>query len=241
VHKIQARRGLDLCDDLGVSRNGKYLGIVAINDLLAAITKKSLQLAKGANPLSGLPGNTFIQRLLTQLIGQKASFAVCYIDIDDFKPYNDSYSFEKGDSVIKTLGELIVESVGGNGDDRLPFVGDIGGDDFIVVTRPHLATKNCQRVIDEFKKLLILFHGPHDHERGYYVALDRHGVERNIPLMALSIGIVSTEECALDSYGELAALISGVKSAAKKQQGSTIVFNRRGTAKAEALALGKAA
>lgn len=241
VHRIQTRRDFDLCDDLGVSKNGKYLGTVAINDLLAAITQKSLQLAKGANPLSGLPGNAFIQRLLSQLIAQKASFAVCYIDIDDFKPYNDSYSFEKGDSVIKTLGELIVESVGGNGDDRLPFVGHIGGDDFIVVTRPHLAKIDCQRVIDEFTKLLILFHGPYEYELGYYVAMDRQGVERRMPLMALSIGIVSTEECALDSYGELATLVSGVKHAAKKQQGSAIVINRRGTAKAESLTQGKAA
>ena len=235
VQRIQTRRGLDLSDDLGVSRNGRYLGTVAINDLLTTITQKSLQLAKGANPLSGLPGNAFIQRMLTLLIAHKSSFAVCYIDIDDFKPYNDSYSFEKGDSVIKTLGELIVESVGSNGgsDDRLPFVGHIGGDDFIVVSRPHLAQKICQRIISEFEKLLILFHGPQEYGLGYYVAKDRQGVERHIPLMSLSIGIVSSDNCPMASYGELATQIAGVKRAAKAQPGSAIVLNRRGTTMAE--------
>jgi EAL domain-containing protein (putative c-di-GMP-specific phosphodiesterase class I)/GGDEF domain-containing protein len=242
VQRIQTRRGIDLGDDLGVTKNGKYLGTVAINDLLAAITQKSLQLAKGANPLSGLPGNAFIERTLTQLISQKVGFAACYIDIDDFKPYNDCYSFEKGDSVIKTLGELIVECVGNKGDDRLPFVGHIGGDDFIAVTRPHLAQAVCRQIIDEFEKLLILFHGPSAYDLGYYKARDRQGAERQLSLMSLSIGIVSTDDCAVDSYGELATLVSGVKRAAKARHGSAIVLNRRGAAKKdETLALGMAA
>lgn len=241
VLRIQQRRAVDLCDDLGVSRNGKYLGTVAIIDLLAIITRKNMQLAKGANPLTGLPGNAFIRRTLTLLIEQKVSFAACYIDIDHFKPYNDRYSFEKGDSVLQTLGELIVDSVGGNGDDRLPFVGHVGGDDFIVVTRPHLAEKICRRIIGEFEKLLILFYGPREYDRGFYAARDRQGMERQMPLMSLSIGIVSTDQCQVDSYGELATLVSGVKHAAKEQQGSAIVYNRRGAAKAETLALGKAA
>ena len=218
------------------------MGTVAINDLLSAITQKSLQLAKGANPLSGLPGNAFIERTLTLLISQKVNFAVCYIDIDEFKPYNDCYSFEKGDSVIKMLGELIVENLGKHGDDRLSFVGHIGGDDFILVTRPHLAQDICQRIIDEFKKLLIFFHGPTAYDHGYYRGKDRQGVERQLSLMSLSIGIVTTDECSVDSYGELASLISGVKRAAKAQQGSAIVLNRRGTAKnIEIAALSEAA
>ncbi len=227
VQRIQSRRGLDLCDDLGVSRNGKYLGTVAIIDLLAAITQKNLQLAKGANPLSGLPGNDFIQRTLTALIQQKVSFAACYIDIDNFKPYNDNYSFDKGDTVIKTLGELIVDIVGSHGDDRLPFVGHIGGDDFIVVTRPHVAKKICQRIISEFTDLLIHLHGPQDYDAGYYSARDRQGAERHIPLLSLSIGIVNTEECRVDSYGALAFLVSGVKKTAKEEPGSAIAYNRR--------------
>ncbi len=241
VRKIQTRRSLDLGNDLGVCKNGKYLGTVAINDLLSAITQKNLQLAKGANPLSGLPGNSFIQRALTLLIAEKVSFAVCYVDIDHFKPYNDHYSFEKGDTVIKTLGDLIVDSAGGGEEARLPFVGHVGGDDFIVVTHPHLAEQTCRQIIAEFEKLLIFFHGPREHKLGYYPAKDRQGVECHMPLMSLSIGIVNTERCLVDSYGELALLLSGVKHAAKEQPGSAIVSNRRQTAELAPPALSRAA
>ena len=96
VRLIQGRRGVSLYDDLCVSNHGKYIGTVAIAALLDAITQKSIQLAKGASPLTGLPGNEFIQRTVARLIEQRVTFDVCYIDIDDFKPYNDYYGFEKG-------------------------------------------------------------------------------------------------------------------------------------------------
>ena len=230
VRRVRARRGRSLYDDICVAQNGRYLGTVAITALLDAITQKSIQLAKGANPLSGLPGNEFIQRTITGLIGQKVDFDVCYIDVDDFKPYNDYYGFDKGDQVIKRLGELIVDIVQPNESDRLRFVGHIGGDDFIVVTRPQASMAICQRIVSVFTELLPEFHGLPELEQGYYLATDRQGQLRRFSLLSLSIGIVGTEECALQSYGELAFLASGVKRAAKQEKGCSIVRNRRDSA-----------
>ena len=227
VRKIKNRRGRHLYDDICVTRNGKYLGTVAINALLEAITQKSLRLAKGANPLSGLPGNEFIQRTVATLLQRKVHFDVCYIDIDDFKPYNDYYGFEKGDLVIKRLGQAIVDLVQPGGDDRFRFVGHIGGDDFIVITRPYASQQICRQIIEELQKLLPEFHGEQEVHDGHYYARDRQGEQRRFALLSLSIGIVSTEECPVNSYAELAFLASGVKRAAKKEKGSAIVRNRR--------------
>ena len=217
-----------------MNKNGKYQGSVAIHNLLDAITQKSIQLAKGASPLTGLPGNEFIQRTVVSLIEQRVTFDVCYVDIDDFKPYNDYYGFEKGDMVIKGIANLIVDVVkpGGN-NDQFRFVGHIGGDDFIVITRPHASLSLCQQIIDGLKLLLPEFHGEQEFANGYYHATDRQGQLRCISLLSLSIGIVSTEDCAVSSYGELAFLASGVKRAAKKQTGSAIVSNRRSAAQSQ--------
>ena len=233
VRLIQGRRGVSLYDDLCVSKNGKYQGSVAIHNLLDAITQKSIQLAKGASPLTGLPGNEFIQRTVNSLIEQRVTFDVCYVDIDDFKPYNDYYGFEKGDMVIKGIARLIMDVVqpGGHGD-QFRFVGHIGGDDFIVISRPHASLSLCQQIIDGLQKLLPQFHGEKEFANGCYQATDRQGQLRCISLLSLSIGIVSTEDCAVSSYGELAFLASGVKRAAKQQKGSAIVSNRRNTARA---------
>lgn len=232
VRRIRARRGKHLYDDVCVAKNGRYMGTVAISSLLDTITQKSIQLARGANPLSGLPGNEFIQRTITKLIAQKVNFDVCYIDIDYFKPYNDYYGFERGDVVIKRLGQIIVDMVQPDGNDRFRFVGHIGGDDFIVITRPHASMQACQRIIDGFSALLPEFHGMAESEAGHYVAADRQGELRHFSLLSLSIGIVSTELCMVESYGELAYLASGVKKAAKQQNGSSIVLNRRKVSRA---------
>jgi diguanylate cyclase (GGDEF)-like protein len=228
VRLIQGRRGVSLYDDLCVSRNGKYQGTVAIHALLDAITQKSIQLAKGASPLTGLPGNEFIQRTVTSLIEQRAAFDVCYVDIDDFKPYNDYYGFEKGDMVIKGIARLIVDVIQPGGhDDQFRFVGHIGGDDFIVISRPHSSQLLCQQIIDGLNLLLPEFHGEKEFLNKCYQATDRQGQLRCFSLLSLSIGIVSTEDYAVSSYGELAFLASGVKRAAKKEKGSAIVRNRR--------------
>lgn len=228
VGLIQGRRGVSLYDDLCVSQNGKYLGSVAIHALLEAITQKSIQLAKGASPLTGLPGNEFIQRTVARLIEQRVTFDVCYLDIDDFKPYNDYYGFEKGDLVIKRIAKLIVDVVQpGGSDDRFRFVGHIGGDDFIVISRPHSSFQLCQQIIDGLHPLLPEFHGEREFLNGCYSATDRQGQLRCFSLLSLSIGIVSTEECTVSSYAELAFLASGVKRAAKQKKGSAIVSNRR--------------
>ncbi len=83
VTLIQSRRKEFLYDDLCISKNGKYLGTVTIQALLQTITQKSIELAKGASPLTGLPGNEFIQRMVSRLLEQRISFDVCYLDIDD--------------------------------------------------------------------------------------------------------------------------------------------------------------
>ncbi|KAF0188817.1 MAG: diguanylate [Desulfobulbaceae bacterium] len=234
VRLIQGRRGVALYDDLCVSRNGKYQGSVAIHDLLDAITQKSIQLARGASPLTGLPGNEFIQRTVVSLIEQRVTFDVCYVDIDDFKPYNDYYGFEKGDKVIKEIAKLITDVVLPAGQvDPFRFVGHIGGDDFIVISRPHLSAQLCQQIIDGLQRLLPEFHGEQEFVNGCYSATDRQGQLRSFSLLSLSIGIVSTEDCTVSSYGELAFLATGVKRAAKKEKGSAIVSNRRSVAQSK--------
>ncbi|MFA6499289.1 MAG: bifunctional diguanylate cyclase/phosphodiesterase [Desulfurivibrionaceae bacterium] len=233
VSRIKARRGRHLYDDICVAKNGKYIGTVAINALLEAITQKSIQLAKGANPLSGLPGNEFIQRTVATFLHRKVNFDVCYIDIDDFKPYNDYYGFEKGDMVIRRIGQLIVDIVQPGVSDHFRFVGHIGGDDFIVITRPHASQQICRQIIDGLDGLLSEFHGGEAFKDGHYYARDRQGEQRQFALLSLSIGIVSTEECPVNSYAELAFLASGVKRAAKQEKGSSIVRNRRGDVRSQ--------
>src|SRR3989338_6736891 len=61
-----------------------------------------------ANPLTRLPGNISILNELSRRLENKTLFAVCYLDLDKFKAYNDKYGFEHGDEVIRETARIII-------------------------------------------------------------------------------------------------------------------------------------
>jgi len=213
-------------DNICVVRQGRYAGVLDVNLFVGAITAINLVLAKGANPLTGLPGNEGIQREITSRLAAGQPFDIAYVDLDNFKPFNDNYGFQKGDQVIKSLGELCEQLVqAAPGSQR--FAGHIGGDDFILISEPGSGKECAQRLILEFETQLPIFHGQKDMAAGWYYAVNRKGEQEQFPLLALSIGIITTADCRVESYPQLASLATEVKKAAKGQPGSSIIVNRR--------------
>ena len=226
AQQVSSRKAEIINDDIYVTKNGKYLGGVSVSRLLDAMTDKSIALAKGANPLSGLPGNEFIQRELIKRLSQNIHFDVCYLDIDHFKPYNDYYGFERGDYIIKTVADIIHDALAAYYD-SFNFAGHIGGDDFLVITYPKISIALCQKIIADFEERLPEFHGMEDYKRGNYTSKNRKSETEIFNLLSLSIGIVSTEVYKIDSYAHLASIATEIKRAAKMQAGSSIVRDRR--------------
>src|SRR6266542_438721 len=140
----------------------------------------------GANPSTRLPGNIAIEQTLRRRIEQNVPFAVCYADLDNFKAYNDTYSFLKGDAIIQQTAHVLLEAVeqAGNPDD---FVGHIGGDDFVVITSPANAERIASAAIEQFDLLSPLFYDPATRKRGYIDAKDRQGRPTRYPFVSLSI------------------------------------------------------
>lgn len=61
------------------------------------------------NPLTKLPGNTSIQKAIEKTLGKP--MAVCYIDVNHFKPYNDTFGFARGDEVLRMLARIMSNAV----------------------------------------------------------------------------------------------------------------------------------
>jgi diguanylate cyclase (GGDEF)-like protein len=177
----------------------------------------------GANPSTRLPGNIAIERALRQRIDQSAPFAVCYADIDNFKAYNDTYSFLKGDAVIQQTAHVLLDAVERHGN-RDDFVGHIGGDDFVVITTPDRAEAFCAHAIASFDRLAPLFYDAETRRRGFIDALDRQGRPARYPFVSLSIGIVSTARHAIQHVAEVAQRSVEPKRRAKELPGSQYVF-----------------
>jgi DNA-binding response OmpR family regulator len=173
----------------------------------------------GANPSTRLPGNIAIERAISQRIAQGQQFAVCYGDLDNFKAYNDSYGFLKGDAVILRTAQLLLEAVRahGNADD---FVGHIGGDDFVVITTPDRAHLICDGAIAQFDETAPLFYDAPTRAAGYISGVDRQGRAMQFPLVGISFAVVSSAWRPFSHPGEVAQRAAETKKRAKQLSGS---------------------
>jgi diguanylate cyclase (GGDEF)-like protein len=227
AQSIQAHATDIRVDNICVTKGGMYHGIVDVNRFISAITDINLVLAKGANPLTGLPGNESIQREINERLSHKKDFDIAYIDIDNFKPFNDYYGFQRGDVVIKTIGDIISSVAQSAGAGLSCFCGHIGGDDYIVITGPHHAEYISTQIVAALEEHLPQFHGEKDFTAGSYSAVNRKGEQETFGLLSISIGIVNTRLTPVNSYAQLASVSTEVKKAAKKLPGSSVVINRR--------------
>jgi GGDEF domain-containing protein len=179
-----------------------------------------------ASPLTGLPGNRAIEETIAARIAADSRFAVCYVDLDDFKAYNDRYGFFAGSEVIKMTTEVILEAIEnyGTSDD---FTGHIGGDDFLVVTEMERAPLISQEIIRLFDLRIPEQYEPEDRERGCIISTDRKGQINSFPIMTISIAIVHNTYRKLDHPGKVAQIAAELKKYAKSIDGSNLVFDRR--------------
>lgn len=178
------------------------------------------------SPLTGLPGNLQIQVELKKKLLKKEEFAILYFDLDNFKEYNDTYGFLKGDEVIKFTAKTILK-VMHHYKLEDSFVGHIGGDDFVGIISDVDFDKLCQDIIARFDTNIKEYFNEEDIERGYLEVANRKGIIEQFPITAISIGVVKVSPGEYKNPLEIGEVGAQVKHLAKTQTGSAYVINRR--------------
>ena len=179
------------------------------------------------SPLTGLPGNVQIQTELKKRLLRKETFQVLYLDLDNFKAYNDVYGFLKGDEIIKFTAKTIVKNLHAL-DNSDVFIGHIGGDDFVAIVDEHVDHDEiCQNIIAEFDKEILKYFNDIDIERGYIEVLNRKGIAEDFPLTSISIGVVVADKKRFANILEIGEVGAQVKHLAKTMMGSSYVIDRR--------------
>jgi diguanylate cyclase (GGDEF)-like protein len=181
------------------------------------------------NPLTRLPGSPSIEEEVRKRIELQYPFAFAYIDIDQFKAFNDVYGYQAGDQVIRDLAQQIV-SLGWMPEPRMSFPGHIGGDDFVLLGDANHLRQVLPRIASAFDQRRDDYYSQADRERGYLISKDRRGAEQQSPLMTLSIAVVTTENRLLPHYGRVVRLASEVKRYLKCQDHggiSLVLWDRR--------------
>lgn len=178
------------------------------------------------SPITELPGNKSIEEALVGRIESGQLFAFLYIDLDDFKAYNDYYGFHKGSEVISMTGEILAEVLEANGR-QADFVGHVGGDDFIIMTSIDDAESVAKEIIRLFDERIPAYYLEEDLEKGYIVSTDRRGYVMKFPVMTISISVVHNQYRELSDPAEVGRLAAELKKYAKDLEGSVYIFDRR--------------
>jgi diguanylate cyclase (GGDEF)-like protein len=198
------------------------------SDLVARITINLIRARqkRDVSPLTGLPGSISIEAETKKRISKNLLFATSYIDMDNFKPFNDIYGFPTGDRAIRLLSSIIDDAVkkAGNFDD---FIGHGGGDDFVVITSPERAGTIAESIISDFDEQVGSLYREEDLRRGYSIFVDRLGRDNYIPIMTLSIGIVSNYRRRITTHWEVGEIAKETLNYAKSIPGSTYFIDRR--------------
>lgn len=178
------------------------------------------------HPSTRLPGTTEIEREIRRRLESNQEFAVCYADLDHFKEFNDRYSYYEGDRVIYILSRVLHDVVKGLLGPR-GFVGHIGGDDFIFIIPAGDISPVCSEILEVFDALIPLQYNDQDRRAGYFFGKDRRGQLHRVPLMTLSIGIVTNRHRRFAHPAQVSELATEMKSYAKTLPGSVFVVDRR--------------
>lgn len=200
-------------------------------ELMARI-KRMLQRKKvdmGHNPLTGLPGNLAIEEETRRRLGKKSNFAYAYIDLDNFKAYNDVYGIKQGDKVICLFAEILLEAVktyGNQGD----FIGHVGGDDFITITTIDKAQKVFEYIAKRFDERIHAYYSQEDLKAGGITTKDRQGNLKKFSFVSASIVYVTDHNPEANQYPVLVQMFTEMKAYVKhhiERKGGSYVFKDR--------------
>lgn len=215
LEKFSGRFGYD---SVVVTQNDSYLGIVTVKDLLETAITIQVSRAVEANPLTKLPGNTAIENVINSCINSNKKFGFIYLDLDNFKAYNDAYGFTNGDLMIKTTADCIEESCL-----KEEFMGHIGGDDFVIITDYWEIEQLCQCIINKFQEKINMLYTQDDLDNGYILSKNRNGIEEKYPMATLSIAVVTNEFKNYQTINEFSKVLAEVKKKCKQKKGNAII------------------
>jgi len=181
----------------------------------------------GLSPLTGSPGHVHVKSEIKRRIDWQETFALCAVTLDHFRAYNEVYGFEFGDRAIQQLDEILTR-VKREVKPKGFYLGHMGADNFIVLLSPDDVERYCREVIVGFERLRSDLFRQSDLQRGYIVTADRTGRMRRFSLMAISIGVITSEHQSFRSGQEALDAVRWALHQAKVRGGGNCYLRRDG-------------
>lgn len=184
--------------------------------------KKNMRL----HPITSLPDHFFIQQEIERRLEDGGKIAGIYVDLENFRRFNQRYGYARGDKVLKFLAMLLFEKTTNFGN-SVDFVGHLGSDDFIVLTTPERYRQICGEVIKSFDRLVLQYYDKEDREAGQIKIPMRNGVEMQFPIMTITMSVVTNERRDLSHFVQINDIANELKHYAATFKHSEMVVDRR--------------
>jgi diguanylate cyclase (GGDEF)-like protein len=190
----------------------------------ASMLHLATRIAREAHPLTRLPAEPVIRaRIIERLRGEP--FAIAYVDINNFKTFNESRGFDVGDEVLKMLAGALVDLAE---EDRTgTFEGHTGADDFVVLLPPEAIDRFGSKLHATFEERMKRFYSRKELEEGGLEIVNRRAEIEKVPLLSLTIAVATTERPGLDDVRKIAHVATELTRAAKMQPGTRMFVERR--------------
>lgn len=225
---------LVLTNDEEYIKNQNVLDFPILNYISKSIKKENFKVRmeyvleiidynQNINDISHLPNSDIIDRRILEEMDRGSKFAFVYIDLDNFKEYNDYYGLYGGNEVLLFLSNTLQDVISeiGTLDD---FIGHVGGDDFIIILND---CKNVEKigneVIRRFDEGIIQYYDSEDLANGYIEVMDRSGVVEKIGIMSISIVSIDYNDFNQLSFDDIYRKIMKIKKEAKCVEGSFLL------------------
>ncbi|MFN7972469.1 MAG: response regulator [Acidobacteriota bacterium] len=188
------------------------------------MTLRRVKERESISPNTLLPGSFLIEREIERRRTGDEPFAFCYVDVDNFKAFNDTYGYARADAVIRHLGDILRQAVRRMGDGG-ELLGHIAGDDFVLIGSLESCPRVLSQALREFDAIVPLYYDPADRANGSIVAEDRFGERRRFPIMTLSVACLRCQPGSECSYLGIADAAVELKKRAKKIHSSVVLKN----------------
>ena len=99
--------------------------------------------------LTGLFNKRYFEKMMEIRDEKKKPYALFYMDLDFFKPVNDTYGHEMGDKVLKEVAKRLLKCIRSN-----DYAFRIGGDEFMLILNGNLDAQICEKRIERIKNLI---------------------------------------------------------------------------------------
>lgn len=154
---------------------------------------------------TGLPTGRLIEDHLRDLMRSDGNWTYIDIKINNYEQFSEIYGWTAGDEVLRFTALMTGEITDQHGT-ATDFIGHPGRDNFVVITHTANVDSLSDKLSDEFEKRVQQHYTFIDRERGYMLIPDNDGGEKQVELMNLAIGSVSTHTHQFSDIREITEL-----------------------------------